>query len=60
MNLSKETQIDTLKENRVLRTTGRERERERGRVGDREGERLQMEALLKTSVMCTHQQRKQT
>ena len=29
MNLSKETQIDTLKENRVLRTAERERERER-------------------------------
>lgn len=39
-----------------LRITGsRGQQRERGRE-----ERLQMEALLKTSVMCRHQRRKQT
>ena len=36
MNLSKETQIDTLKENRVLRTAEREREREREGARERD------------------------
>lgn len=53
MNLSKETQIDTLKEKRVLRI-------ERNRRKERERRDYRWEALLKTSVMCTHHQRKQT
>lgn len=53
LNLSKETQIDTLKEKRVLRI-------ERDRRKERERRDYRWEALLKTSVMCTHHQRKQT
>lgn len=50
LNLSKETQIDTLKEKRVLRI-------ERDRRKKRERKDYRWEALLKTSVMCKHQQR---